>query len=611
MTESKRQIDKIVDRLIEGRLIFFFGAGISMGARIPSDDNFEPTIDWMKAKVWERVQSAVPGGRIACDGHLRHMLDSNDPDGEQSDFGNLVELVEWIFGQKVVCDTLRISDFAELRPLSAHYYVAWLARERLIQEVITTNYDCCIERAYLYSLGFDPDARTDRLSRIYSLESYREHGGRQQTAGFKGVFKVCKINGCANAYKNGDIDANHILLTERQLQRADGDSRRWVRDLLSDRARRRSICFVGFGSDEPQVRHTMLSVIEEFGDASSSSYTDSTEVPNAPFVAAYSDVTFTQAQLCWSFLKTLNLHKGQGLDQRIAAHVLDQTSAGELWGGNRLDADNLLALIYARAWHRRVKNLLSRNQPFYRWLQALVPNQQPWINLLRHWAGGPPQSMPWRNVLRVREGLDVQEDKPLYSTLAYWVASAYRPEITGSTHIYYSLRGHPFFILTLMLLILSLSYDAESTESDSQKRFQRLDESIESIPRVGLSIDLQSHNEISARSSVICVLALGSSAGPPQDPFAETDYGRRARFVVRIGIPDHYLSHWRWSRRSIINSEHGGGHKSVSTWRIVAVDGSQLISNAETPEKVRSVIRQICARASSEEQTIRRRLMRR
>lgn len=53
-------------------------------------------------------------------------------------------------------------------------------------------------------------------------------------------------------------------MTERQLQ----DWRRhgWAEHMFRDRARTRRLLFVGFGSEDPMVRHTVMQVSEEFGE---------------------------------------------------------------------------------------------------------------------------------------------------------------------------------------------------------------------------------------------------------------------------------------------------------------------------------------------------------
>ena len=45
---------------------------------------------------------------------------------------------------------------------------------------------------------------------------------------------------------------------ERQLQ--NWRERKWARDLFNDCLRSRTLVFSGFGSEEPQVRHTALQI---------------------------------------------------------------------------------------------------------------------------------------------------------------------------------------------------------------------------------------------------------------------------------------------------------------------------------------------------------------
>lgn len=67
--------------------------------------------------------------------------------------------------------------------------LVYLVREGLIREVITTNYDCCIETAFADSLppGAMPD---EQLGVIRSLEEYRHEAGRHTEAGHLLVYKI-------------------------------------------------------------------------------------------------------------------------------------------------------------------------------------------------------------------------------------------------------------------------------------------------------------------------------------------------------------------------------------------------------------------------------------
>ncbi len=63
-----------------------------------------------------------------------------------------------------------------------------------------------------------------------------------------------------NHFLNGCAKKSNIILTERQLQ--NWRENKWARDLFRVRCRTRSILFSGFGSQEPQIRHTVLQVKE-------------------------------------------------------------------------------------------------------------------------------------------------------------------------------------------------------------------------------------------------------------------------------------------------------------------------------------------------------------
>ncbi len=72
-----------------------------------------------------------------------------------SSLPQLAEVGVNLWGYKDVCEILQIEKFADLKPLNAHRYLAYLAREEIIAEIITTNYDCCIEKAFMESFGYE------------------------------------------------------------------------------------------------------------------------------------------------------------------------------------------------------------------------------------------------------------------------------------------------------------------------------------------------------------------------------------------------------------------------------------------------------------------------
>lgn len=170
---------------------------------------------------------------------------------------------------------LDIRLFLSIQPTPAHRALAWLVRENLFSEVVTTNYDCALETAFQESFGEPPST--------FSLITYRsicDHVGYRKNAATSHrlhdnvptpVLRVYKINGCARHYHplRKLADPGFLVITDRHLQ--DFGTRQWAHDLFRDRLRCRRIVFSGFGAEEPQVRFTALRVIEEFAQQTDAS----------------------------------------------------------------------------------------------------------------------------------------------------------------------------------------------------------------------------------------------------------------------------------------------------------------------------------------------------
>jgi hypothetical protein len=211
---------------------------------------------------------------------------------------------------------LDIRIFLSLAPTSAHRYIAWLVREGLFSEVISTNYDCALENAYAASFGEDSSQtavseleeskRRAFFVAISNRDDYRNHANQSQSQRLNGipttVLRLYKINGCAANYADLTEEdrkrrSGLLVITERHLQ--DFGLRKWAEDLFRDRFRCRAVVFSGFGAEEPQVRFTALRVLEEFSDASApTSPAVSYEAARPPhcFVQEYNS-TLTASQL--------------------------------------------------------------------------------------------------------------------------------------------------------------------------------------------------------------------------------------------------------------------------------------------------------------------------
>ncbi|KVO06425.1 SIR2 family protein [Burkholderia ubonensis] len=203
---------------------------------------------------------------------------------------------------------LDIEEFAELDPTAAHFYLAFLAREGLITEVVTTNYDCNLERAYEATWPSRTVQSASTACAIFDLTSFASNAARSShwTPGADTAhpLKVYKINGCAAQLKKEPGHAVDILLTASQLQ--DWRARRWAADFFRTKVRTACVVTVGFGSDEPQVVHTLQQVLEEFSGIKpkgrpipAASVFDAT---NAPVVTTYEHYpSFPQLQLVNGF----------------------------------------------------------------------------------------------------------------------------------------------------------------------------------------------------------------------------------------------------------------------------------------------------------------------
>lgn len=277
------RLERLLKRLQEGAVIPFVGAGISLSARVPSPP-FVPSIKYLEDRLCERLEAelATDGPDTLNNRMIRSFYNpvkDNPAKDEKPSLAWLSELGALLWGHAEVCQVLQIVQFAKLEPLSAHRYLAYLAREGLVTEIVSTNYDCCIEKAYRASFG-DKAPEAIPLAVISTLSDYRANGGTLTIDG-RPALRLYKINGCAQAYtdkmplvpdKASDEQrrewreaAERIILTERQLQNFRNE--RWVEDLFRDRARSRNLLFCGFGSEEPQVRHTALSLVAEFQDS--------------------------------------------------------------------------------------------------------------------------------------------------------------------------------------------------------------------------------------------------------------------------------------------------------------------------------------------------------
>ena len=272
--------------------------------------------------------------------------------------GEVAEFCWAILGPVTTCQALGLEQWDTFLPTAAHHFLAVLVREGLITEILETNYDELVEDAVKETFGEEGPRPKNRhpqeaVAVIRDLESYRDQIAKpRRPAKHEALVKLIKLNGCAGAYRKGmeqsqpqdhDKVAKRIILTEEQLQ-SWGD-KVWARELLSDRVRSRSLLFIGFGNQDPIVRHHAIAVIREFGTyvgTDRSSRNAWYELPNAPFVAAYEpNLTFYQLQLLRAFrdAHTPRDHRSDTANLDRVAETYHNTFLGD--DGPRLDNEHV------------------------------------------------------------------------------------------------------------------------------------------------------------------------------------------------------------------------------------------------------------------------------
>lgn len=311
--------DYTVDRILRRRCVPVAGAGISMSSVSPGSQNVH-NVNWMvnalKKELFKfrlaRYKAYDHGAICTCRcsyelESLGHKITDETSKGgcffcditkaaSANQLGCLSELYLWEFGSlndayKGLVELLKIDQYRDLCPTPAHYYIAKLSLEGLINEVMTTNYDCNFEKAYIELSG---GSNSDVIS---CLDDYRKKGAEIGDVNFNRL-KIFKVNGCAERLIDTTFEKRYesILLTERQLQK--WRNRQWAADVFRDRLRSKSLMFVGFGSDEPQVHHTLQTVLDEYTDELENNNQDVLETHSAPIVAVYGAYpTFHQQQI--------------------------------------------------------------------------------------------------------------------------------------------------------------------------------------------------------------------------------------------------------------------------------------------------------------------------
>ena len=384
-----------------GYLLPLLGAGVSMASSVGFEEDM-PAEDLQPHNNMPKQLAQFLSDKLYKQTPLAALLRSFlpgrcSPIEELRSLGlaKLAELYLLFDNETELCSLLKISQFTRLQPTPAHRYIAYLVREGALNEVITTNYDTCLERAWLESKGqpagdefthpirkMQPDDGSGWQVVTDHLE-YSGINGNGAPSGVGGMqrARLFKINGCAlrlsdakeTAQAKKLAEAQRIILTERQLQSFRKET--WAREMFRDRLRHKKLLFSGFGSEEPQIRHTVLALLDELSDLHSQCPDKSNETANpdggwqtrtAPIVHQYGPhLTFNQNQILlawWRIWRSRESERypGSGLRNGI-------TGRDAQWFRTDSDSEQLSPGGFWRAlfqnwWWRRLRREWSRGE---------------------------------------------------------------------------------------------------------------------------------------------------------------------------------------------------------------------------------------------------------
>lgn len=506
--ETKIKLERLIERFFTGRVVPFIGAGVSINA--VHEDGRKGLADssrMVKAIVSELRKLRIKAqenewirwicrflecellDRDRCEDDkclLKQLSNPSESDkylNKYAALDKLCEIYTWASEKdsgdgkqaslhKLVFEVLLIPEFSELQPQPAQRYISFLAREKLIDEIITTNYDCCFEKAFQQTFQ---DRPADTALVITDLDEYRRFSGKFYASSGSRCLKIYKINGCAGKLKKStlkqeDYPPEKILLMERQLQ--SWRERSWARDLFHDCLRSRTLLFSGFGSEEPQVRHTALQISEEFQNTGDNKAdTDQVscwDLPNAPFIAAFENIlSFNQLQILYSYASAHNssleykdIHSNvfMGTDRKFLDSETEQ-------GEPTLSADLFWEKVYQAAFWRLFKEHCRPDTTFYAYLSSRIYTKDALLFRFINWLVPDDQPFGRFPQLLKLNGNGVNTLTTWLNCIRYGRANGGSTPVQG---LYLPLIENPLLFPLLLLILFFAAGDKDSWEDIKQ-----------------------------------------------------------------------------------------------------------------------------------------------
>jgi hypothetical protein len=147
----------------------------------------------------------------------------------------------------------------------AYRVLARLAREELMAEVMTFNYDCGHE-AGLKDEGFMWSPRTERGKQWLDHATVVSDAATYAELRLPGSLKLIKAHGCAQRYRAlaaSDEEAAAATIVITNLQLATWRNDLWIRDAFRDRARSHILLLIGFSGQDTIIYGALNEVLDD------------------------------------------------------------------------------------------------------------------------------------------------------------------------------------------------------------------------------------------------------------------------------------------------------------------------------------------------------------
>ena len=411
-----------------------------------------------------------------------------------------------------------------------------------------------------------------RFHRIRRVDEYQRWGAlrRRGRGRSRPVLRLYKINGCAAAYeRDAEVEADRIALTEHQLQGFRDNH--WAADLFRDRARSHRLLFSGFGSAEPQIRHAVMALVQEFR-----AFPDEARRPrHAPFVHVYEESpTFHQYQLLRAYYAeessdlrvglrhvVTGCHAGRFPDPRLphAARAENERLDADRRDVNRLDADRFWFGLYLAALRGLVDRYSESQFPFYAWLARCCTTPAREVVRLRRWLYPAPCGTD-RNGCTARCEATFGRLAALFRPTAtakggscgwpyrdagsgpmrLWVwLAAIRGLQTGSSEA--GCRGHDWYlpvrdasllVLTSLYVLMMLAPDLSSDEVDRDTACARPDPG-----GVGLNVRISDRGGAAEDTPPFDVMVVTQEARNPSKSIPDANGNKRTAICYQLAVP--------------------------------------------------------------------------